>query len=130
MRCVFLLLRICARLSSDRSTIEKLAGPIPDVMAIENAHKTVTPDHAKDGLSYQSPGPREQPEYEALRQNAQDLRKEIGLDKPLNRFDLLRTGVKILNLLKGLRKHDEVREPDDPDRARPRRGAVHAPHFV
>ena len=50
-------------------------------------------------------------EYEALKRNAQELRQELGLDQPLDRLDLLRTEVKTLNLLKDLRKHDEVREP-------------------
>jgi hypothetical protein len=55
-------------------------------------------------------------EYEALQRNAQELRKELGLDKPPDRLDLLRTEVDMLNGLKGLRnlrKHDEVREPRD-----------------
>jgi hypothetical protein len=56
------------------------------------------------------------PEDEALQQNAQDLRKELGLDQPLDRLGLLRTEVKILYGLKDFRKHDEVREPHDPDR--------------
>src|SRR5450755_2319859 len=60
--------------------------------------------------------PANNAEYRALQRNAQDLRKELGLDKPPDRLDLLRTEVKILNGLKDLRKHDEVREPHDPDR--------------
>jgi hypothetical protein len=43
------------------------------------------------------------------------LRQELGLDKTPDRLDRLRTEVKILNLLKDLRKHDEVREPNFPE---------------
>jgi hypothetical protein len=57
--------------------------------------------------------PENNAECEALKQNAQQLRKELGMDKPPDRLDLLRTEVKILNGLKELRKHDEVREPRD-----------------
>jgi hypothetical protein len=57
--------------------------------------------------------PANNAEYEALQRNAQELRKELGMDKAPDRLDLLRTEVKILNGLKDLRKHDEVREPRD-----------------
>jgi hypothetical protein len=60
--------------------------------------------------------PSNKAEYEALQLNAQQLRKELGMDKTPDRLDLLRTEVRILNGLKDLRKHDEVREPLDPAR--------------
>jgi hypothetical protein len=40
--------------------------------------------------------PANNAEYEALQRNAHGLRKELGLDQPLDRLGLLRTEVKIL----------------------------------
>jgi hypothetical protein len=41
-------------------------------------------------------------EYEALKQNAQQLRKELGIDQPLDRLELQRIEVEILEGLKSL----------------------------
>jgi len=72
------------------------------------------PERGHDGYNIGPMDHANNAEYEALQRNAQELRKELGMDKPPDRLDLLRTEVKILDGLKDLRKHDEVREPHDP----------------
>jgi hypothetical protein len=51
-------------------------------------------------------------EYDSLKQTAQELRKEMGMDKPLDRLELLRSEVTLLKGLKDFRDHDELRDPE------------------
>lgn len=52
-------------------------------------------------------------EYEALQRRAQELRKELGLDRQLNKMELLQAEVKSLEVLKDIRVRLQTLEDNE-----------------
>jgi hypothetical protein len=52
-------------------------------------------------------------EYEALQRRAQELRKELGLDRQLDKKELLRAEVQSLEVLKDIRVRLQTLEDND-----------------